>query len=202
MKELLVSLDLELNQPSRRIIQIGAVVGNIRTGEIVSRFDSKVSPDEELSPAIVKLTKIKQEDVDVAPQLREAYESLKLWLEPFAGERVLNPITWGGGDTETLREQLQLDRERWLFGRRWLDAKTLFVAWRMAQGRELQGGLGRSMTKLGLAFEGRQHNAMDDAENTFRIYRALLFEFGKAPSAMTPAKLLETPARTQSQINR
>jgi inhibitor of KinA sporulation pathway (predicted exonuclease) len=91
-----------------------------------------------------------------------------------------------------------LNRERWLFGRRWLDAKTLFVAWRMAQGRELHGGLGRSMTKLGLAFEGRQHNAIDDAENTFRIYRALLFEFGKAPSAMTPAKLLETPARTWS----
>ncbi|HEY3655420.1 MAG TPA: 3'-5' exonuclease [Steroidobacteraceae bacterium] len=154
MKELLVSLDLELNQPSRRIIQIGAVVGNIRTGEIVSRFDSKVSPDEELSPAIAKLTKIKQEEVDVTPKLREAYESLKCWLEPFAGERVLNPVTWGGGDTETLREQLQLDRERWLFGRRWLDAKALFVAWRMAQGRDLQGGLGRSMTKLGLAFEG------------------------------------------------
>jgi DNA polymerase III epsilon subunit-like protein len=76
MKELLVSLDLELNQPSRRIIQIGAVVGNIRTGEIVSRFDSKVSPDEELSPAIAKLTKIKQEEVDVAPKLREAYECL------------------------------------------------------------------------------------------------------------------------------
>jgi len=41
MKELLVSMDLELNQPSRRIIQIGAVIGNIRTGEIVSRFDSQ-----------------------------------------------------------------------------------------------------------------------------------------------------------------
>jgi hypothetical protein len=94
MKELLVSLDLELNQPSRRIIQIGAVVGNIRTGEIVSRFDSKVSPDEELSPAIVKLTKIKQEEVDAAPKVREAYESLKRWLDPFAGDRVLNPITW------------------------------------------------------------------------------------------------------------
>jgi inhibitor of KinA sporulation pathway (predicted exonuclease) len=132
MKELLVSLDLELNQPSRRVIQIGAVIGNIRTGEIVSRFDSKVSPDEELSPAIAELTKINQEEVDVAPKLREAYESLKRWLEPFAGERVLNPITWGGGDTEALREQLQLDRERWLFGRRWLDAKTLFC--RLAYG--------------------------------------------------------------------
>jgi inhibitor of KinA sporulation pathway (predicted exonuclease) len=40
------------------------------------------------------------------------------------------------------------------------------------------------MTKLGLAFEGRQHNAIDDAENAFRIYRALLFEFGKAPTAI------------------
>jgi len=117
-------------------------------------------------------------------------------LEPFAGERVLNPITWGGGDTETLREQLQLDREQWLFGRRWLDAKTLFVAWRMAQGRELQGGLGRSMTKLGLAFEGRQHNAIDDAENTFRIYRALLFEFGKAPSAMMTKKVIAHQAKS------
>jgi inhibitor of KinA sporulation pathway (predicted exonuclease) len=109
MKELLVSLDLELNQPSRRVIQIGAVIGNIRTGEIVSRFNSKVSPDEELSPAIAELTKINQEEVDVAPKLREAYESLKRWLEPFAGERVLNPITGGGGDTETLREQLPSD---------------------------------------------------------------------------------------------
>ncbi len=63
MKELLVSLDLELNQPSRRIIQIGAVIGNIRTGEFVSRFASKVSPDEELSPAIAKLAKIKQQEV-------------------------------------------------------------------------------------------------------------------------------------------
>jgi len=92
---------------------------------------------------------------------------------------------------------LQLDRERWLFGRRWLDAKTLFVAWRMAQGRELQGGLGRSMTKLGLAFEGRQHNAIDDAENTFRIYRALLFEFGKAPSAMMTKKVTHIRQRVR-----
>jgi inhibitor of KinA sporulation pathway (predicted exonuclease) len=81
MKELMVSLDLELNQPSRRIIQIGAVIGNICSGEVVSRFDSKVSPNEELSPAIVKLTKIKQEEVDAAPKLRDAYELLKRWLE-------------------------------------------------------------------------------------------------------------------------
>jgi inhibitor of KinA sporulation pathway (predicted exonuclease) len=191
MKELLVSLDLEMNQPSQRIIQIGAVIGNIRTGEIISRFDSKVFSNEELNPEIIKLTGIKQAEVNSAPTLRQAYESLQHWLDPFANERVLNPVTWGGGDTETLRGQLQLDRERWLFGRRWLDSKTLFSAWRMAQGRELQGGLGRAMTKLGLTFQGRQHNALHDAENTFRIFHALLQEFGKPqiPASSTPPLL-------------
>jgi hypothetical protein len=28
MKELIVALDLELNQPSRRVVQIGAVLGD------------------------------------------------------------------------------------------------------------------------------------------------------------------------------
>jgi inhibitor of KinA sporulation pathway (predicted exonuclease) len=35
------------------------------------------------------------------------------------------------------------------------------------------------MTKLGLAFQGRKHNALDDALNTFTMYRALLAEFRK-----------------------
>jgi hypothetical protein len=32
-EELIVALDLELNQPSERIVQIRAVPGNVRTGE-------------------------------------------------------------------------------------------------------------------------------------------------------------------------
>jgi len=177
MKELMVSLDLEMNQPSQRIIQIGAVLGNVRTGEVLSRFDSKVNPYESLDLRIVLLTGIKQKDVDQAPGLSDAYGLLKSWLEPYAATRMLNPLTWGGGDSDTLREQLGLDGETWLFGRRWIDAKTLFSAWRTARGQDGQGGLARSMTKLGLNFVGKKHNAQHDAENTFRIYRALLQRF-------------------------
>jgi hypothetical protein len=36
MKELIVALDLELNQPSRRVVQMGAMLGDVRTGEVVS----------------------------------------------------------------------------------------------------------------------------------------------------------------------
>ena len=41
----------------------------------------------------------------------------------------LNPITWGGGDSAEVREQLSpVAREDWCFGRRWIDAKTLVVS--------------------------------------------------------------------------
>lgn len=179
-RELLVSLDLEMNQPSRDIIQIGAVIGNIKTGEIVSRFDSKVNPRDHLDPRIVSLTGITQKEVDSAPALIQAYMSMCDWLRPFDEQRVLNPLTWSGGDTDALHDQVLpcgICEEDWVFGRRWLDVKTVFVAWRMAQGHELQGGLARAMTKLGLTFTGRKHNALCDAENTFRIYRALLKQF-------------------------
>ena len=180
LRELVVALDLEMNQPSGDIIQIGAVMGNIKTGEIVSRFESKVNPQELLDPRIVQLTRIKQQDVDVAPFFIQAYQALLNWLAPYDDSRVLNPLTWSGGDTDKLFAQVLrsgLSGESWPFGRRWLDAKTLFVAWRMAQGHELQGGLARAMTKLGLSFIGQKHNALCDAENTFRIYRALLKQF-------------------------
>lgn len=176
-KPLIVSLDLEMNQPSGRIIQIGAVIGNVQTGEIISHFDAKVNPREALDERIAKLTGISAAELDAAAPLSAAGEALEAWLTPFAEERTLNPLTWGGGDTETLREQLACTDERWMFGRRWIDVKTLYVAWRMAQDKGISGGLAKAMTKLKLAFQGRKHNARDDALNTFRIYRALLAEF-------------------------
>lgn len=180
-KTLVVAIDLEMNQPSGRIIQIGAVIGDVRTGEIVSRFDAKVNPQEQLEARISALTGIKAVELENAPSLLLAYDALNTWLAPFADERTLNPLTWGGGDAETLREQLNRKDERWIFGRRWIDVKTLYAAWRMAQGKDISGGLAKAMTKLKLAFEGRKHNATDDALNTFRMYRALLREYKAHP---------------------
>jgi inhibitor of KinA sporulation pathway (predicted exonuclease) len=64
----------------------------------------------------------------------------------------------------------------WAFGRRWIDTKTVYVTRRLALGLPYQGGLARSMTKLGLAFEGRKHDALDDAINTWRMYYKLVEE--------------------------
>ena len=62
--EIFTSLDLEMNQPSRKIISIGVVVGNIRTGNILEKLNVFVNPREKLITRIKDLTKITQEDVD------------------------------------------------------------------------------------------------------------------------------------------
>lgn len=179
-KPLLVALDLEMNQPSGRIIQIGACVGQWLTGEIVSSFSQLARPAmEPLDPHIVDLTGITSERMArEGVSLEEAYARLQAWLAPYREQRHLNPLTWGGGDSLTLREQLGFGDERWAFGRRWLDVKTVYQTWRMLQNKPIEGGLAKAMTKLGLAFIGRKHDAKDDAVNTFRMYHALLKALG------------------------
>ena len=80
MKGLLVSIDLEMNQPSEKIIQVGAALGNVRTVEVTSRFDVNVNPNEALDSRIIRLTGIRQSDVDNAGSLLQAYQKLSVWL--------------------------------------------------------------------------------------------------------------------------
>jgi inhibitor of KinA sporulation pathway (predicted exonuclease) len=170
-----VALDLEFNQPSQRIIQVGAVIGRVATGQVLNRFSVYVNPDEPLSPKIADLCGIAPGVLEIAGDLAEAYEHLENWLAPYAGERRLNPLTWGGADAHMLLEALGYnDGSTGLFGRRWVDVKTVYTAWQDAQGLPATGGLASSMKRLGLAFQGRQHDAADDALNTFRMYARLI----------------------------
>ena len=179
-----VSLDLEMNQPSGRIIQVGAVVGDLRNAQVLSRFSAFVNPEEPLAPTISDLCGITPETLEIAGSLSEAYELLTQWLEPFSQERQLNPLTWGGGDSASLRDQLSLHDVPWIFGRRWLDVKTVYIAWQHSRGVIPVGGLAPSMKKVGLGFKGRKHDAADDALNTFVMYHRLLelMNIGTSPA--------------------
>lgn len=180
MKDInILSLDLEMNKPSNKIIQVGFCIGNISTGEIKHTESLYINPEEKLDPFIINLTGIKQEQVDSGITLSEAYQ--KLADCPLSFNCFRNPITWGGGDSELLRQQLGLANERYLFGRRWLDVKTIFVSRCFAKDEKHQAGLGKALTRCGLRFEGRKHNAKDDAVNTFRIYYCLLKYYFENP---------------------
>ena len=175
MKDInILSLDMEFNQPTNTIIQVGFVIGNLKSGEILHEYESHVYTQEKIIPYITDLTKIKQEDVDNAPYLIDVYQDIKKLHKVYGCFR--NCLTWGGGDSELLRSSLDLDNEMFVFGRRWIDAKTLFVSRCFAKGEKHQAGLAKALTRMDMKFEGTKHTAKDDAYNTFRIYRKLLEE--------------------------
>lgn len=177
----LLALDLEMNQPSGKIIQIGACVGDLEAGTILATFSVFVNPYEQLAERITDLTGITQKQVDHGVSLLDAY----LLLKQFHAQHgcFMNPVEWNGGDSILLKKQLKdeyPDFENfydWCFGRRYLDAKTLYQSYRVINGKPAAGGLARAMTKFGLAFKGAKHDARDDAVNTFRIFHKLVQYF-------------------------
>lgn len=172
----LTVLDLEHNQPSGKICQIGAVVGDTQTGEITHRLRIYVNPGEPISPAIIDLCGITQDQIDQQGiGIDDAYTQLKLWHRQHS--EFMNPVTWGGGDSEYLRLQLSpQSQEDWCFGRRWIDAKTLVVSQMIAKENAVySGGLASAMKRFNMRFQGRKHDAQDDSENTWRIYYQMLY---------------------------
>ncbi len=174
-----LSLDLEMNQNSGKIIQIGACVGNVYTGELLGEFSQLVKIDEPLNPFIVKLCGITDADLHSdGVTLLEAYERLLKFRNHFETIQ-RNPLTWGGGDSNELHTQLG-HVESWPFGRRWLDLKTVFQFYQLSKQQKVQSGLAKSMNKLGRPFKGTKHNAKDDAINTFYIAHDLIGKFNVA----------------------
>lgn len=172
----LTALDLEMNQPSGKIVQIGAVVGDTISGEITQRLRIYVNPGEPIAPFITDLCGITQDQIDKdGMPLADAYQILKKFHLQHA--EFMNPVTWGGGDSQEVFDQLDPQaREDWCFGRRWIDAKTVAISQMIArENKVLSGGLGSSMKRFGLKFAGRKHDAQDDAENTFKIYHHMLY---------------------------
>lgn len=170
----LTCLDLEMNQPSGKIVQIGAVIGDTQTGEIIDRIRIYVNPGEPIAEFITELCGITQAQIDEQGiSLEDAYFQLKKFHKK---ADFINPVSWGGGDSQEIYDQLNEEvRKRWCFGRRWIDAKTVFVSQMIAhQNRVDSSGLANSMKAVGLQFVGRQHDAQDDAENTFKMYQYML----------------------------
>ncbi len=175
----ILSFDLELNQDptGAKIIEIGACVANINSGEILESYSAFVNPEQALTEFIIQLTGISQQQVDAAGCLEDAYLGMVTMAKSYECLRM--PLVWGMGDGLALRQELPAHVE-WLFGWRELDVKAVFQAYQMAKGEKIHAGLAKALTRLGLTFKGIKHRAIDDAINTFHIYHALLKKFSQA----------------------
>lgn len=170
-----LALDLEMNQPSGRIIQVGIALGG--ADQSPAEYTVRqwlVDPGEPISAEITALTGIADADIQAGavPWARVAAELGELANQPGV---FVNPVTWGGGDSELLLSRFKNQAVAFPhFGRRWIDVKTLHVMLSLAQGKSAKGGLSSVMGRYGLRFQGQAHRADVDAYNTLLLFFKLL----------------------------
>jgi inhibitor of KinA sporulation pathway (predicted exonuclease) len=181
MSRKIMVLDCEYMQPSRKCIQIGAAVYDARSAACMETFETYVNPGEPISEYITDLTGIRDQDVQDAPSILEAFSMLKDFHKKHRAFK--NPLVWGSGirnDSQALYEEhVAATLDKWgpeagvgenFMGWRVLDAKTLFQSIQLFEDGQYAGGLSDSMKRLGLKFEGDKHRALTDAKNTFTIW--------------------------------
>lgn len=185
-----IAIDLELEQPYtnkqtpdslleyEKIIQIGWVVFNQETSEILDEQSRFVNIHNPLSTFIKELTGISDEDIVNGGTVTQAFLDLSESRKTYQAGRIL--VEWGGGDFRSLSSEVigEIGEEAWkstnAFGRSQINAKHLYRIYREANGLNSSAGLAKSLKNMGLAWEGGQkHDAMADARNTARIYSKL-----------------------------
>lgn len=170
-----LALDLELNQPSGKIIQVGIAIGK-QDDKFENYFTKKwyINPNEPISEFIVGLTGITDSDIrancvsheTVARELGELIKEHKCFV---------NPVTWGGGDSvELLAEFSKQCVDFPHFGRRWIDVKTWYTLLMFARGKKPSGGLSSAMGVFKMHFKGTAHRADVDAANTLALFFKLI----------------------------
>ena len=170
-----LALDLELNQPSGRIIQVGIAIG--KADDKFENYVVKkwyIDPKEPISEFIIGLTGITDNDIrancvsyeTVAREIGELIREHKTFI---------NPVTWGGGDSvELLQEFSKQCVDFPHFGRRWIDTKTWYTFLMLSRNKNPSGGLASAMGQFKLHFKGEAHRADIDAANTLALFFKLL----------------------------
>lgn len=147
------------------IIEIGAVMVDAKTLQVVDEFQSFIRPVRHatLTAFCTQLTTIRQSEVDGAPSFAEFATQFKTWLD-----RYTNFVfcSWGDYDFKQLQQDAAfhqlpnpIDAPHW-------NVKRLFTE---RQNLRKRPGLGPAIDLAGLTFSGTAHRGIDDARNIARL---------------------------------
>jgi inhibitor of KinA sporulation pathway (predicted exonuclease) len=174
-KQTLIIVDLETTcwahnekrDNEMEIIEIGAVKVDLNTREIIDEFNRFIKPSRNsmLSDFCKELTSIKQEDVDAAERFPIVFGLFLDWIGDL--NRVIFS-SWSNFDRRMFQKDCTYHNVAYPFGENHFDIKIYFA--RMMGEHK---GLSSAMKMLELEFEGVRHRGIDDARNTYRVYRVL-----------------------------
>ncbi len=186
MKHIVV--DLEMNNirqksEARRIctnetIEIGAVMLDENLHEI-SAFRTYVKPEynDGIVRKISRLTGITDEMVAGAPRFNEALRMFTNWCLGTGDEVTI--YAWSENDYNQISKEMMLkeyqmtDAEKILLSDPWSDFQEEFDA---HLGFENRLSLKMALDMAGIEFEGREHDALDDARNTAELLQIFMDE--------------------------
>jgi len=170
-----IALDLELNQPSNKVIQVGVAIGNAQQKSeeyVVKKW--YLNPNEPIDKFITELTGITNGNISsysvshttVARELTELIKEYNPWLQP---------VVWGYDDAGQLRREFERNNVEFKhFGGRWLDVKTVYNFLQFSQNESPNGNLQQAMSVQGSWFDGDTHRADVDARNTLKFWFDLM----------------------------
>jgi len=168
----ILTLDLEMNQPSNKIIEVGITYGDLSSDP--SAWGTKswlIDPQEKISDFIIDLTGITNDMIDENPSsLHDVFS----WLQ--SRDDFECPVTWGDGDWRLLCSEFRqtgLDPRDLPYGRRHFDVKTIHTFVKMLRGQKVRGGLKSALNYWRIPFDGQAHRAGDDAFNTMVLLKKI-----------------------------
>ena len=180
-----IVLDLEMNPIHKdykelkkicrsEIIQIGAIALDDDFQETDS-FLTYVKPqyNEAITELIQSLTGITTEMVQTAPDFRQAMRMFFEWCWRFDDELLL--VQWSNSDRKQVVREIRLkeftpDSEEQKVMDSWYDFQEEFG---QVVGLENSVSLETAISFAGVDFDGRQHDALNDARNTAHLFRII-----------------------------
>lgn len=159
-------LVLENRTFKNEIIEIGAVKINEK-GEVIDTYERFVKPY--LNPILTtfckELTKIPQEEIDVAEGFPEVLSSFQEWI----GEDYIL-CSWGFYD----KKQFVSDCELHHLDTTWVNSHiSLKHQYQKIKRLSRAVGVSKALEMEGFQFEGTKHRGIDDARNISKIFLKL-----------------------------
>ncbi|PWU06310.1 MAG: exonuclease [Verrucomicrobia bacterium] len=161
------SNDSSLPREEMEIIEIGAVMVDAQTMEIVSEFQSFIRPvrHPQLTDFCKEMTSINQNDVDKAPGFLEVIENFQKWLSDFDN---YDFCSWGYYDKNQLEKDCQFHG---IPSPIQAVHRNLKVEFSEFLGIKKSYGMSKALARIGINLEGTHHRGIDDARNIAKIFK-------------------------------
>lgn len=163
--------DRSIARRQMEIIEIGAVLLDLRDRRVVSEFQRFVRPVRypQLTPYCRQLTSITQADVDAAPTFPPVLQEMLTWLA--TQPQTFRFASWGAYDKHQFKQDSAFHRVAYPFLGEHLNLHRVFAA---TIDPHQTWPLTLALEHFDLPFQGTHHRGIDDARNTAAIALRLI----------------------------